>query len=52
MSDEDEEVPMPIYEGLVAELGDPHEVARGIDEWAIQWHADRMRAQAPEDPAG
>jgi hypothetical protein len=42
----------PLYDGLVAELGDPEQVARGIDEWAILWHAGRMRAQTPGAPAG
>lgn len=37
----------PLYDGLVAELGDPEGVAREIDEWVIRWHADRMR----RDPA-
>jgi hypothetical protein len=41
----------PLYDGLVKELGDPEKVARGIDEWAILWHADRMR-QTPGAPAG
>lgn len=41
----------PLYAGLVEELGDPEPLCREIDEFAIQWHADRMRGQSPpEEP--
>ena len=38
----------PIYDGLVAELGDPEEAAREFDTWVIMWHAERLRVQPPE----
>jgi hypothetical protein len=45
---------LPIYQGLCEELGDPEQTAREIDEFAIQWHAARMRAGpcAGDDPQG
>lgn len=39
----------PLYDGLVAELGDPEGVAREIDEWVIRWHAARMRGTSAEE---
>jgi hypothetical protein len=35
----------PIYGGLVAELGDPFVAGREIDEFAIRWHAARLRKE-------
>lgn len=38
-------VTTPVYDALVAELGDPENMARDVDEALIRWHVAHPREE-------